>query len=768
MGATMESLPARAQPLRSSMLKRPAVLRSGGCRLLLDPDGSVRWMESLREGRLIFGREQVWLYKIQAGVTVQSQRPDWNIRALPRSAGFSGKVFESVDVTQSFEFLGGTREGHTRSLKLTNLGSSPVKLRAIGVSDPTAAHFRDETFGWGALGVNAFGRVSHVAMDEVSDPPSARVFGTIPQPLRFYMTTDRGRASDAVQSGEVPEATAGMSGQTIILSLHELELAPQETKSILFASIYHPKLEDALAEFASLQKETKGQPQPGRAFGCSNPQVVRTFEWALASVAEAEFDGDALDRLDSMPGLLYTDPAASMRLVARVKASARKDGSLGHSLDPGNAGLLETALLLNSTAHYLLLSGDKKPARTQYPFLRKSANFLLEESAGAAVHPDPKLPQGWRRLLGKGYPTGEIPEVSVAVATALATASQLARVLGKGADASRFRERGDMIIDGVRKRLTDERGLVALAVDSTGKLHGEDTIDTAVACYRGPGLVAESQAAAHRLLEKDFESGYGPRTVPTSNRIFFNGTYGQGQLGGYWTRAALAHAILCYRSGLAGTGSLILEKIARLVAEDSVRLGGGPGEFPLWMDVEGRASHGGGSDPVSASRFIEALVEGELGFSFAPGGLSFSPATTSTLKWLGGEFWIGTPATVFVGRLPAKVALFVSGLQTPQRNGSTFSKAEQATCSQKGLTAFSFFGPGQVICVGNGTGGRVQSAVSFSPRGEDMSKRLSVPLEEYDPAKETWGKVGSLRVQASMSFDATLGPSEWKAFRVSA
>ena len=57
--------------------------------------------------------------------------------------------------------------------------------------------------------------------------------------------------------------------------------------------------------------------------------------------------------------------------------------------------------------------------------------------------------------------------------------------------------------------------------------------------------------------------------------------------------------------------------------------------------------------------------------------------------------------------------------------------------------------------------------VVFAPRGPELSTRLSASLDAYDPAKGTWSKVGSLRVLPKMTFEASLGPGEWKAFRLS-
>ena len=768
MGATVESLPARAPGLRSSVLRRPLSLQDRGCRMRVEPDGSVRSLYSLPEGRALFGFEQLSFFKVQAGIVVRAQRPDWGIRPSPRSIQFSGRIFESVEVLQSLEFHRGRSLGYTRRLRLRNGAQGAIKLRVLELLDPTAAHFSGPQEVWGSLGVNAFNRESHIAMDEVSDPPSARVVGATPPPSKFFMTANAARALELVSAGELPDSTAGMSGQGLVISSHEIELAPGESKEVEFASIYNAgKLEDALVEFGRLVSGDK-QGTPASPFlACSERDITESASWALPGLGGGAYSRDALDRYEVLRALSITDPTGVTSAIAETKAAVRKDGSLPHSLQPSAPGVLETSLFLRGAAEHLLISQDKKLARSYFPLVKRLAGYLMTSSKDFAVVTDPSLPQGWRRHLGSGYPTGEVPEVSLAVAGALTAASHLARMLAKSDDASRFRERSEMISDRLRKKLVDERGFVVLCRDSSGRLRTDDTIDMAIAAYRHPFLTSADQAAAHRLMEKDFETPYGPRCVPTTNQVYFNGAYGSGQLGGVWTRATLAYAAVCYRAGLSGVGSLALGRVARLVTEEASRLGGSPGDFPLWVDVDGRVAHGDETDPVAAARFLEVMIGGELGLTVGADGASLSPPPSSSLGWvLAFDIWAGEPLSAFLGRGGGKAHLFVAGGKTA-KPGSKYAKSERLDISAKGVSAVTFYSPGQVICLGNSTSSEARFAVTFPPRAADLSKHLSTPLEEYDPARSSWNKTASLRVSPTMTFEASLEPNGWKVYRIS-
>ena len=769
MAAATEALSAFAQGFHSSALKRPVTLGRGDSRLLLDGDGAIRCLDSLSEGRVIFGRSQLYFFKVQAGIVVAAQRPDWSVRFSPVACHFYGRVFDGLDIVQDFEFPSPLSAGCVRRVRLRNAGASSIRLRIFGMFDPTAAHFRELSKPWGSLGVNAFNRESHVAMDEISSPHQARVIGSSPAPDRFFMTTDKGRAVELLQGGETPESTAGMSGQVLVLSLHELELSPSESKEFMFASFYSPnKLEEVLSDFGRIQAGEHSSPRMGASLVCSSPIVGGVFGWACSSMEGAQFEKDPLDRLELLRGLEYVDPVAVEALIGRTRGLVAKDGCLGYPEDRLKPDVLETSLFLSGASRHLSMASDRKIARRFYPFLRKMAKALASRTRWGSMPLDPSIPQGWRRFIRSGYPSGEVAEVSLAAAAALSDFALVSRLLGKGDEAAEFKERSELVVDWVSKRLRDDRGFLSMSVDSSGKMCSDETVDMAVACYRNPCLRSAATSGVHRLLERDFETEYGPRTVPTSNRMYFHSAYGQGQLGGYWTRAALAFVCLSYAVGLPGIGSLSLEKVSRLILGDALRFGGVPGEFPYWVDVEGREAHGDRSDPVAGSRFVQAIVEGDLGFTSSANVPVFNPPALSTIKWLlARDLWAGEKVSLFVGRAGGKVHLFASCQRVELSQGQRFSRCEQVEVSNRGAHAISFNGPGQVLCLGNSNAAPVRARIEVAPKASGLVKRLTTALEEFEPTRGTWNEIGSVRVSPAISFDASVGPGEWKAYRLS-
>ena len=750
---------------RSQRLSRGPVLRRKEARLALDPDGSVMSLESLSEDRLLFGRESIEFHKLQAGVKVRSPKPDWKLTVTPASVVLSGRLFETVEVTQKLEFceLGST--GFVRRVKLTNVGSAPMRLLMTSIHDPTTAHYRPANGKWGSVSVNAFNRTSHVAMDEVAEPPGARVVGYLTTPKSIYMTTDRTKAEEVVISGDSPDPTAGMSGQILIVALHEVELQPQATAELSNASLYNPSgLEDALADFRRAF-EAKAPAHPRLQIECSVESLSQAMRWIPPALEGAEFQEYLLDRLESLPGLVFADPDRARKAIDSLVGELRRDGLLPHSSDARLPGHLESAALLEIAARFTALKADKKYARAVYRSLHKLAEAVRENKPASWTS---YLPQGWRRALGKGCPSGTVPEVVAATSSALASYAWLAQQVGKSQESARFVESAEMSLDGLKRTAIDDRGIMALNIDRSGTSHFDETIDQAVALYRNPFDKKAASALVHRLQETDFMTDYGPRTVPTSNHVYFNGTYGDGQLGGFWTRAALSAAILAYVGGYPGLGSLQLQKVGRLVVDDASRLGHIPGTFPYWVDIERRASRGPGSDPVAASRLLEGVVRGELGFSAGGRGTRLAPPASSSLRWLmAAGLWLGEEVTVFVGRSESRVHTFASCSRLAVDDGLKFAKSEVLHPGAPGLAVCMFLGPGQVVCAGNTSQRPSRATINVAPKDPRMLSHLSVGLELLDHGKGSWRRVQTVRVSTSMALEISLDPGDWKALRFS-
>ena len=96
--------------------------------------------------------------------------------------------------------------------------------------------------------------------------------------------------------------------------------------------------------------------------------------------------------------------------------------------------------------------------------------------ADGLVHSSSDSPDGWRRRLGAGFPTGYTAEVNLLAVRALRDASTIAYLAGKGSDSAKFRELSVRLLNALNEKLRDsESGVLALNVDGRGVVHKEIT-----------------------------------------------------------------------------------------------------------------------------------------------------------------------------------------------------------------------------------------------------------------------------------------------------
>jgi hypothetical protein len=760
---------ADVRDVPASQLKRSLFLSRGYDRLRLEPDASLSYLHSARFGKLVFGREAVEIFKVQAGVRISQRPKDLRVRLSPLSIEFRSQ--EPLQVSQSVGAFSGVSEGYSRRVKVTNRSEASLRLKLLTLHDPTSLNFRRERDPPGEIGVNAFNRGDHIVMDDVGDTAGVRIIGFSPIPSAVYMTKDRQRAIDLLGSGELPDSSAGMSGAILILTEQEFELQPGESSEFRMAALYHPSsLEAALSEFTSLLAGGAREPRAAESepvLKSSSPSINFAYAWADASMRSMEAEADGLERLSSGFGVRTLRPAYFEKQFELLKQSQRKDGFIQHASSDRGAPL-ETALFLIHSCGHLQLKADKKLSKKWYPTLRKAGEALRAAASKGLVATDQSSPDGWRRRLGSGYPTGQVSEVNLVASRSLNDLATLAYTIGKGRDSAGFKEASVKIVAAVSSTLKDaESGHLALNLDPKGRLHKEITADQAIAlsyCSLDHNLVS---SVIHRLLEKDFETGYGPRTIPSTNALYYNPTYGDGQIGGFWTRASLAHVLLAYSSGYPSIAGVQLEKISRLVHSECETMGGVPGEFPYWLDPERKIIGSVGSDPVAASRFIEAMLVGELGLSLTPQGVRLSPPESSRLTWLFvHNLELGGVGSFFIGRTAAQPFAASSFANIEAGASKRFQGCERLDAASPFEGLLFWDQQSLLLCLGNPGTGHQAGTVSVSIRGKPIARSLFADLEEFDQESSSWRRLERKKLLDHVDLRAEIKSGSWKALRL--
>jgi hypothetical protein len=780
----------------NSQLKRALFLSRGPLRLKVETDASVSFLYSSDAGRLLSGRGAVELFKVQAGLLVPLRQKEMKVRLLSTtSVEFSYRPPDGLQFSSTISLARGPPDGYVRRVSMANRSVAPARVRALTICDPTSLNFRKERDPPGEIGLNAFNRGDHVVMDDVGDTAGARVVGLNPRPSIIYMTRERQRALDLLSTGELPENISGLSGPVMVLAQQDVDLPPGGSAELCMATLYDgaslgaalARLPDLLgvAPAASARGATGGDgagpgthdpedQEAGPVFRCSSPAVSSAYLWAKSALHSIEGEEDEFERLSAGVALGLLRPDYFEHEFDALRGGQRKDGSLARQ-GSAEQGVLETALFVMNSCVYLSQKGDVKLTKRWYPSLKKAGAALAAAARGGLVQTNASRPEGWRRRLETGFPTGVTSEVNLIVARALNELAAAAYAAGRGTDSAGFRDANVKMVSSINERLKDPKtGNLVLNIDPKGRVHPEVTADQAVGLYYYPYDHNLASSAVQRMLEKDFESGLGPRCVPTSNPLYYHPTYGEGQLGSCWTRVALSHALLAYDSGYPSIGGLQLEKVARVVYADWEKYGGAPGEFPYWfVEGERRLVGGSGSDPVAAARFVEAVVFGELGVTRTPQGPKLSPPSGSQLRWASMHaLTLGESGSLFVGRSSGRVVLIASSHHPVGAEGLLRFAGCRRLATPAPVEALAFWDESSMlICAGTSEGwvpgsGPHSFTLTVPLAAGLFSSSLYVDLQEFNKDARLWNGPERRRLQGDLQIRVELVPGEWSAYRL--
>ena len=119
---------------------------------------------------------------------------------------------------------------------------------------------------------------------------------------------------------------------------------------------------------------------------------------------------------------------------------------------------METSLyLIGLCACLTARSQDRRAIKKSYPNVKKVADGLSNMLADGLLVSSSESPDGWRRRLGAGFPTGHTAEVDLVAVRALRDASTVAQLAGRGSDSAKLREQSLRLLDSLNEKLRTPR-----------------------------------------------------------------------------------------------------------------------------------------------------------------------------------------------------------------------------------------------------------------------------------------------------------------------
>lgn len=502
-------------------------------------------------------------------------------------------------------------------------------------------------------------RVSHKEQDglivtsTIGRPDEVRVFGGSSEPTSTYVS-DRGFSRTYSLAVE-PNASATIS--------FTLAISAKGESAALAAHRETPNARDALAESQDYYERLR------RTGYIRTPDALinRAIDWSKINTVRVQHRYPAGSGFTNDPsqdivvirdaawyalGSDYLTPEFSRALFELIAQHGIEEGGkvteyIMACTDPPFKSDYDlninddTPLIACAAYHHYSVTHDRATLERLWPMVRGACDWIIAQLRGGLIVAHSQEANvwgisGWRNILPQSQISGAVTEINVECARALRLAASLARILGDGATADRYREAGDNLKRSINERLVSEKtGLYLLNIDPEGERHHDITGDQ---IFPVLFAVADDERKAKildLLYTPEFWTPFGVRTVG-KNQQEYDPDHGVQLLGGIWPNltAWVAFGSKTYAPRRLVSAMRNIWKISE-VENPKAYQNVMPGLFPERLSGETFKSRGMAMSPWVPPTYLWLAYEGLLGFEPSPDGLRINPHLPNDWKWVG-------------------------------------------------------------------------------------------------------------------------------------
>lgn len=579
------------------------------------------------------------------------------------------------------------------ALRLRNRGRRHVRLATVAFASIAATPVEHD------LAVRFVDELRAVVVEDRRRRGTARAFVSSAAPASWQVGCDHARAVEDRWDGPLP-GTIDAGGSDPLAILHVAhELAPGEEHEHWFAVVACGEAdpEDAVRALAgATAAERAARERYARALARTvvlTPSriVERGVRWAKANMLRVMrraptgpgFTNDpgrssacvGRDAAWFVHGCDYVDPAFSLGLLRGFAARQERDGKIvewydlrtGKTHDDGLDVNDDTPLFVLGVWHHAAVTGDRDAAAELYPAAVRAGEQLLahRDERGLvwckARGTGARGIAGWRNVIDGYRISGATTEVNSEAYAAFRRLAELARALGRAAEAARWDEEAGALRAAIETHLRNpDNGLYLLAIDVDGRRRTEVTADLVFPLICGVSDRDTSARIVARLRERDFWTRAGVRTIPR-DAPEYDPAGASGLLGGVWVAVTFWYAFGAARF-VPDVMAEALETSFAHYARDPRRTNTVPGQFSEWLHGETLANHGMMLSPWFPPRYLWAAVEGACGLVPALDTPRIAPNVPPGWSWLAVRDVPvhGAEASWFVGRFP-ELRVFAAG-----------------------------------------------------------------------------------------------------------
>src|SRR5471030_828527 len=274
----------------------------------------------------------------------------------------------------------------------------------------------------------------------------------------------------------------------------------------------------------------------------------------------------------------------------------------------------DTPLHIIAILHHYNATLDNDWLRKVYPLVVKITDYMLTQRDGngllfcKAGGVDMFGITSWRNIIPYYTLDGAVTEINSEGYFAVEAAAMLAAIVEDTANWERYSAEARALRDAMMSKLFNaDSSAFVLNYDHEQNYQDNFTADEVFPVLFNVAEQPVRQAILRRLLEADFTTPVGLRTISTADSWYFP-SHGFGLLGGVWPDLTLWFAVALARNGSPGQAVHFLEAIYASMEAGTSR-NTVPGQFGEWFDGGSLTNRGMYLSPWTGAKYLWAVAE---------------------------------------------------------------------------------------------------------------------------------------------------------------
>jgi glycogen debranching enzyme len=274
----------------------------------------------------------------------------------------------------------------------------------------------------------------------------------------------------------------------------------------------------------------------------------------------------------------------------------------------------DTPLHLIAMLHHYNATLDDQWVRERLPVVIKLTDYILTQRDDQgllfcrAKGVDMYGISSWRNIIPYYTLDGAVTEINAEGVFALEAAAMLCAVAGDTGSWERYSYEAQSLRGAMMDYLfNDDTGAFVLNYDQEKNYQDNFTADEVFPVLFKVANPEQRRAILTRLLETDFVTAVGLRTISTADAWYFP-SYGFGLLGGIWPDLTLWFAMTLARNGFVDQCAQFLGIVYEAMEGGSPR-NTVPGEFAEWFDGGSLSNRGMYLSPWTGAKYLWAVAE---------------------------------------------------------------------------------------------------------------------------------------------------------------